>query len=134
MLAYASSKSGHFQVYVKHGILQGEESMVTDGPEFKNPYAWTPDGREIIFVRQDKDTGQDVYAVSVEGDHKLRPLVVSPFDQNEASLSPDGKWLAYVSDESGQQEVFVQAMNDPSIRAQISSEGGNEPRWIAFQQ
>jgi Tol biopolymer transport system component len=129
MLAYASTKSGHFQVYVKHGILQGEETRLTDGPEFKNPHAWTPDGREIIFVRQDKDTGQDVYAVSVEGDHKLRPLVVSPFDQIEASLSPDGKWLACVSNESGQQEVFVQAMNDPNTRAQISSEGGTDPRW-----
>jgi Tol biopolymer transport system component len=56
-------------------------------------------------------------------------LIVAPFDQTEASVSPDGKWLAYVSDESGQPEVFVQAMNDPNSRAQISSETGHVPHW-----
>lgn len=129
MLAYNSSKSGHMQVYVKHGIVQGEETMVTDGPETKALWDWTPDGREIVFGRQNKDTGWDLYAVAVEGDHKARPLVVAPFEQGRARVSPDGKWLAYVSDESGQKEVFVQAMSDPDTRTQISSEGGTEPRW-----
>jgi eukaryotic-like serine/threonine-protein kinase len=129
MLAYHSSKSGTVQVYVKHGIVQGEETMVTDGPGFKELEGWTPDGREIIFGRENKDTGWDLYAAAVEGDHKPRPLVVAPFNQADASLSPDGKWLAYVSDESGQNEVFVQAMNDPNTRAQISSEGATAPRW-----
>jgi Tol biopolymer transport system component len=128
-LAYFSSKSGHFQVYVKHGILQGEETVVTDGPELKTLYDWTPDGREIIFARKNKDTGWDLYAAAIEGDHKPRPLVVMPFNQAMASVSPDGKWLAYVSDESGQNEVFVQAMSDSAIRAQISSAGGTDPRW-----
>ncbi len=129
MLAYASSKSGHLQVYVKRGILQGDETVVTDGPERKILFGWTPDGREVIFGRDDKDTGADLYAAAIDGDHKLRPLVVAPFDQTEAAISPNGKWLAYVSNESGQQEVFVQAVNDPTTRAQISSEGGQEPRW-----
>jgi serine/threonine protein kinase/Tol biopolymer transport system component len=129
MLGYSSTKSGHMQLYVKHGILQGEETMVTDGPEMKALYDWTRDGREIIFGRQNKDTGWDVYAAAVEGDHKVRPLVVAPFEQGRARVSPDGKWLAYTSDESGRGEVFVQAMNDPSTRAQISSEGGKDPRW-----
>ncbi len=129
MLAYDSSKSGHQQVFVKHGIAQGAEAAVTDGPEEKVLYGWTPDGREVIFGRQNKDTGWDLYAAAIEGDHKVRPLVVMPFNQSEARLSPDGEWLAYMSDESGEPEVFVQAMNDPNIRAQISSEGGNNPRW-----
>jgi hypothetical protein len=129
MLAYTSSKSGNMQAYVKHGIVQGDETMVTDGTGVRNLFGWTADGRELIFSRDNKETGTDIYAVSVEGDHKPRPLVVAPFNQYAASLSPDGKWLAYVSDESGQGEVFVQAMNDPNKRAQISSEGGLSPRW-----
>jgi eukaryotic-like serine/threonine-protein kinase len=129
MLGYDSSKSGHQQVYVKHGIAQGPETAVTDGLENKEFYGWTPDGREVIFARQNKDTGWDLYAAGVEGDHKPRPLVVAPFNQNAARLSPDGKWLAYVSDESGQPEVFVQAMSDLGTRAQVSSEGGSDPRW-----
>jgi Tol biopolymer transport system component len=129
MLAYDSSKSGHQQVWVKHGIVQGVEAAVTDGPENKEFYGWTPDGREVIFAQQNKDTGWDLYAAAVEGDHKPRSLVVMPFNQQGARLSPDGKWLAYVSDESGQDEIFVQAMSDPSTRAQVSSGGGNNPRW-----
>jgi len=129
MLGYDSSKSGHQQIYVKHGIAQGDETALTDGPEDKEFCGFTPDGREVIFARQNKDTGWDLYAAAVDGDHKPRPLVVAPFNQRGARISPDGKWLAYVSDESGQHEIFVQAVNDASIRAQVSSEGGDEPRW-----
>jgi Tol biopolymer transport system component/predicted Ser/Thr protein kinase len=129
MLAYTSSKSGNLQVYVKHGIVQGDETMVTDGAGFRSLFGWTADGRELIVSRDNKETGADIYAAAVEGDHKSRSLVVAPFNQNAASLSPDGKWLAYVSDESGQAEIFVQAMNDANTRAQISSEGGLFPRW-----
>jgi serine/threonine-protein kinase len=129
-LGYDSSKSGHQQVYVKWGIAQGGETVATDGPENKEFYGFTPDGREIIFARKNKDTGWDLYAAAVEGDHKPRPLVEAPFDQRNACLSPNGKWLAYVSDESGQSEVFVQSMSDPGVRAQISSEGGTDPRWM----
>lgn len=114
---------------MKHGISQSEDIAVTDGSEDKEFYGWTPDGREVIFARKNKTTGWDLYAAAVEGDHKTRPLVVAPFNQSGARLSPDGKWLAYVSDESGQPEVFVQAMSDPGARAQISSEGGTDPRW-----
>jgi eukaryotic-like serine/threonine-protein kinase len=129
MLGYDSSKSGHQQVHVKQGITQSEDIAVTDGPEDKEFFGWTPDGREVIFARKNKDTGWDLYAATVAGEHKTRPLVVAPFNQGHARLSPDGKWLAYASDESGQFEVFVQSMSDSSTRAQISSEGGSDPQW-----
>lgn len=132
MLGYDSSKSGNQQIYVKHGIVQGAETAVTDGPENKEFYGWTPDGREVIFAQLNKDTGWDLYAAGIEGDHKPRPLVVAPFNQKDARLSPDGKWLAYVSDESGQPEVFVQAMSDAGTRAQVSSDGGTSPQWAHF--
>jgi serine/threonine protein kinase len=129
MFAYNSSKSGHMQVYVKRGIGQGSEEMVTDGPEDKALCDWTLDGREVIFGRQNENTGWDLYAAPIQGDHKPRPLVEAPFNQTGARVSPDGKWLAYISDESGQPEVFVQAINDPSTRTQVSRETGTEPRW-----
>ncbi len=130
MFAYDSSKSGHQQVYVKHGIGQGSEEMVTDGPGNKELYDWTLDGREVIFGQQNENTGWDLYAAPIQGDHKPRALVEALFDQTEARVSPDGKWLAYVSDESGQPEVFVQAISDPSTRTQVSRETGVAPRWV----
>jgi serine/threonine protein kinase len=129
MLAYDSSKSGYQQIYVKQGIGQGSEEMVTDGPENKELYDWTPDGREVIFGRQNEITGWDLYAAPIQGDHKPRALLKTPFNQTGARVSSDGKWLAYVSDESGQLEVFVQALSDPSTRTQVSRETGWEPHW-----
>jgi len=129
MLAYDSSMSGHQQVYVKHDTAQGSDEAVTDGPENKALYDWTKDGREVVFGRQNKGAGWDIYAALIHGDHKTRPLVEAPFNQTDACVSPDGKWLAYVSDESGQDEVFVQAMNAPGTRVQISRDTGSEPRW-----
>jgi serine/threonine-protein kinase len=78
---------------------------------------------------QSKDTALDVYAVSIEGEHKVRPLIAAPYNQRDATLSPDGRLLAYVSDESGQNEVFVVSTVDESSRAQISTEGGKQPHW-----
>jgi len=129
MLAYDSSMSGHQQVYVKHDTAQGSDEAVTDGVENKALYDWTKDGREVVFGRQNKGAGWDIYAALIHGDHKTRPLVEAPFNQTDACVSPDGKWLAYVSDESGQDEVFVQAMNAPGTRVQISRDTGSEPRW-----
>src|SRR5260370_13231661 len=130
MFAYDSSKSGRQQVYVKHGIGQGSEEMVTDGPENKELYDWTSDGREVIFGRQNENTGWDLYAAPIQGDHKPRALVEAPFNQTEARVSPDGKWLAYVSDEYGQPEAFVQAISDPNTRTQVSPDTGMHPRWV----
>jgi Tol biopolymer transport system component len=129
MLAYDSSKTGHQQLFLKHGIFEGAETTLTTGPENKELYGWTPDGRELIFGMQSKDTALDVYAVSIDGEHKVRSLIAAPYNQRDATLSPDGKLLAYVSDESGQNEVFVVSTVDESSRAQISTEGGKQPRW-----
>ncbi|MFY9559943.1 MAG: protein kinase [Terriglobales bacterium] len=129
MLAYNSSKSGRQQVYVKRGQGQGAEEVITDGPEDKATCDWTADGRNVIFARKNKDTGWDLYSASLQGDHKPRPVLEGPFNQTEGRISPDGRWLAYVSDESGQDEVFVQALNEPATRVQVSREGGTNPRW-----
>ena len=103
---------------------------MTDGPENKALYDWTKDGREVVFGRQNKGAGWDIYAALIHGDHKTRPLVEAPFNQTDACVSPDVKWLAYVSDESGRPEVYVRAF--PAVttaRWQVSATGGTLPVW-----
>jgi Tol biopolymer transport system component len=129
MLAYDSSKTGHQQIFVKHGIFEGEDSAVTTDLDSKELDGWMPNGRELIFGKQSNESGWDIYAVAVDGDHKMRPLINGPFNQTQANISPDGKWLAYLSDESGQNEVFVISATDPTARAQISTGGGKYPHW-----
>jgi hypothetical protein len=84
MLAYDSSKTGQQQVFVKPASGQGPERTVTDGPENKELYDWTANNREVIFGRENKESGWDLYAAAVEGNHQPRPLVVGPFSQTQA--------------------------------------------------
>jgi eukaryotic-like serine/threonine-protein kinase len=129
MLAYDSSKTGRQEIFLKHGILEGEETQITTDPDGKELYGWMPNGRELIYGKQSIESGWDIYAVAIDGDHKIRPLINGTFNQTEARISPDGKWIAYLSDESGRNEVFVVSATDPTARAQISTGGGKLPRW-----
>jgi Tol biopolymer transport system component len=95
------------------------------------PLDWSPDGRFLIF-RKDKlgSIAGDLWVLPLFGDRKAYPYLVSPFTKGRAVLSPNGRWLAYVSNESGTQEVFVQPFpNAASGKWQISTEGGTFPKW-----
>lgn len=75
-----------------------------------------------------EDSNANLATLSV-GDKELRPLVIDQFNKTEPALSPDGRWLAYVSDETGRPEVYVQAFPNPGARYLISANRGREPVW-----
>jgi len=90
---------------------------------------FTPDGRTMV-VRTTSSTGRDIWRVSLDSPTVgLRPLLTSPADERGVALSPDGRWMAYVSDESGRQEVYVRAFPGMEGRRQVSLDGGLEPVW-----
>jgi hypothetical protein len=70
-----------------------------------------------------------LWVLTLAGNHEARPLIESPFDKVEAQISPDGRWLAYASNESGHQEVYAQPFPGLGGKWQISTAGGAEPRW-----
>lgn len=72
---------------------------------------------------------RDIYSVSLDGDRKPQPILTSEFDESVPRLSPDGRWLAYTSDESGALEVYVRPFPGPGGRWKVSSDGGTEPIW-----
>ena len=74
-------------------------------------------------------TASDVWALPADGDRKPRAVVTTPFSESSPRLSPDGRWLAYTSNEPGRAEVFVQPFAGPGGRSQISTDGGSEPVW-----
>ena len=65
----------------------------------------------------------------LEGDHKPQAFLRTSFNESEARFSPDGRWIAYVSNESGRNEIYLQSYPDHSGKLQISSDGGDEPVW-----
>ncbi len=94
--------------------------------------SWTPDGTSLIVSRTMGATRDDLWLVPVRGG-EARPLVETPFADVQGVVSPDGRWLAYVSDESGRFEVYVEPFRDRSpgsvTRERVTNGGGSDPRW-----
>ena len=112
----------------------------SEQPLFKTdgsfPTDWSADGRFILFHtanapdNPDQRNGTDLWVLSL-ADLQARPLVATPFNEAQGALSPDGRWVAYASDESGAFEVYVQSFPGGGSKRPVSSGGGAEPRWRA---
>jgi serine/threonine-protein kinase len=111
----------------------GVPQLVYSAPADQYEAAWLPDLRHLV-VRQVSATGErDIWIVPVTGvaGDSVRPFAVTPSDERAIALSRDGRWLAYVSDEAGQSEVYVRAIPGPGGKTQVSRSGGTEPAWSA---
>jgi Tol biopolymer transport system component len=92
---------------------------------------WSPDGKTVLISPQRRKTGQDVEVIHLDGARGPVPLVQGPSDESAARLSPNGKWVAYQSTESGRPEVYVTSYPGAAAKWQVSTEGGVSPSWSA---
>jgi serine/threonine protein kinase/Tol biopolymer transport system component len=93
------------------------------------PCSVAPDGDTLAFLRQNAQTSRDVYVLSLSGRSGPRPVVSTPAFEGGAQFSPNGHWMAYASDESGQMQVYVRPFPGPDRRWQVSTQGGTQPLW-----
>jgi len=128
-IAYKSTKSGTPQIYLKHMTGTGEEELLTTGSADKDSTSWTPDSKEVVVQIHSEESGWDIYAIPISGDHKPRLLVGGPYDQNLGAISPDGRWVSYRSNESGKDEVYLQSLANATMKVQVSREGGHNAQW-----
>ena len=107
-----------------------EAEMLVEGERGHIPSSFSPDGRALIYdaLRPDA-TARDIWMLPLDGPRRPSALVAGAFMKSEGVLSPDGRWLAYVSDEGGQASVFVRPFPTGDGRWQISTPSGSEPRW-----
>lgn len=123
------SRSGAVALKASNGL--GEAENILPGTVF--PYSWSPDGRFIFCVRRGTKTRLDIYTLSTDGERKETLLLSSPFDDRFPQISPDGKWLAYATDDTGNYEIYVQSFSADgklgSDRKRISTAGGQMPVW-----
>ena len=92
---------------------------------------WSRDGRTLLISPQRRETGQDVEVLQLDGDRKPVPLVHGPSIESFGRFSPNGKWVAYESDESGRPEVYVTSYPAATAKWQVSTAGGSKPMWSA---
>jgi Tol biopolymer transport system component len=128
-IAYCSLVKGKWGIYVNLSSGSGTEELLYESELPKAPMSWSPDGKRIVFWSQDPKNAGDLWVLPLENDKKPVPLIATPFNETHGQISPDGKWIAYTSNSTGRNEIYVQPFPSGSGRYQISFHGGDWPRW-----
>jgi len=126
-----ASDSGVVNIYRKSADGSGEIDRLLDGKNPRFPGSWSPDGLRLALTEWSPDTMRDIWILTLNGEHQAVPMISTPYDEHSPFFSPDGRWLAYVSDESGRPEVYVQSYPAGRGRWLVSTSGGTEPVWSA---
>jgi Tol biopolymer transport system component len=131
-IAFASKRNGKWGLYVKASDGTGREELILESELQKMPMSWSPDSKLLVYWIDDPKTKGDLWMVPVEGDRKPVALVLTPADETHAQVSSDGKWMAYQSDETGTNQIYVRPFPEGSgNKSQVSTEGSPAiwPRW-----
>jgi serine/threonine-protein kinase len=127
-IAFYSNKEGRLSIYWQLADGSGGIERLTSSENINVPGSWSPEGQTLAFHQASPTTGNDIWMLRLS-DRKAQPFIQTPFNEGNPRFSPDGRWLAYVSDESGRFEVYVQPYPGPDGKWQVSKDGGTEPVW-----
>jgi eukaryotic-like serine/threonine-protein kinase len=128
-IVYSSLQKGKWGLYRTLSNGSGTEELLVESDLPKAPMSWSPDGKRLVFWVQDAKTVGDLWVLSVD-DKKAEPLIATPFNESHAQISPDGNWIAYASNSTGgRNEIYVRPFPSGSGIYQISTNGGDWPRW-----
>jgi eukaryotic-like serine/threonine-protein kinase len=128
-IVWRSNRGGIYDLYQKSAGGMGQDELLLHSGTPSSPGFWSADGRFIVYLPFDLKTGNDVWVLPLEGDRKPYPLLQSRYYETNPRPSPDGRWLAYTSNESGRLEVHVTTFPSPGAKWQISTDGGAQPYW-----
>jgi serine/threonine-protein kinase len=138
-IAFASARADKAtrNLYWQRSDGSGEAQRLTESRNAQMPASWHPSGKYLAYIEDSPQTGQDIMILPVDGDEasgfragKPSVFVNGPFLETDAAFSPDGRWLAYRSDESGRSEIYVRPFPGPGGRWQVSAGGGAHPTWF----
>jgi serine/threonine-protein kinase len=129
-LAYRATRAGSRDIYWRSVDGTGNEERLTTGKGLQTPASWTPDGKQLAYDDSSGTPGlSHISIVSLDVERKAQPYLQSRFTNEAPLFSPNGRWLAYVSNDTGRNEIYVQPYPGPGEKVPISTEGGDEPVW-----
>jgi WD40 repeat protein len=130
-IAFASNRAGDMDIYERSADGTGAEVALLRSSLGVRPLSWSPDGKTLLFEDLGPTTGTDIKLLVLLGEGKtsVRDFAATAFNERQASFSPDGKWIAYVSDDSGEFDVYIQSSDGTARRRKVSTNGGTEPLW-----
>jgi Tol biopolymer transport system component len=127
-IVFTSGRAGQYNIYMKPADGSGDAERLTVHEHQQKASSWSPDGRVLLLNVVDPDSGGDIYQLSLDDDRTLTPFLKTPFFELNPKFSPDGRWVAYGSTESGRWEVYVRAYPSGEKHL-VSVEGGRQPFW-----
>jgi serine/threonine-protein kinase len=130
VVLFQSTRDGGANIYRQSADGTHDAERLTTSPLRQLPDALTPDGKVLVFRQLDTSNNYDLHVISTSGDRSPKPLLASRFNEQNADLSPDGRWIVYEADDSGQVEVYVRPFpNVEDGRWIVSAGGGHRPVW-----
>ncbi|HEU5258703.1 MAG TPA: hypothetical protein VFU28_22100 [Vicinamibacterales bacterium] len=128
-IVFRSTSKGSSDLFRKPANGAGEEQPLLITPENKSSLDWSHDGRFVLYSIQNPRTASDIWALPMTGERKPFAVLESTYDEIEGQFSPDGRWLAYASNESGRYEIYIRTFPEAGGKWQISPAGGTQPRF-----
>jgi len=137
-IVFGSMRSGKVHLYLKSASVPGDEQLWLKSTD-ADVYAtnWSRDGRFLLYTGENQDTRSDLWLLPLQSDRRPSPLLRTKFNESSGQFSPDGHWIAYTSDESGRDEIYVAEFSSASVegawelgnKSLISKGGGSSPKW-----
>ena len=131
-LAFASPVDGRINLLHRPVDIPGEGKLLIGSEYSQFPSSWAKDGTHLAFVsfvRNSQGESHDILILTMEGSGSTQPFAQTKFDEQYPAFSPDGRWLAYVENKDGKQQVYVRSWREPGRTFQISIDGGRAPTW-----
>ena len=119
----------HLDLFEAPSTGAGPHTVLLTDADGKWPVSWSRDGKFVLYVTNSRTTSNDIWVLPFGGNRKPYPFLQSEASENWATFSPDGKWVAFSSTESGQVEVYVSAFPSTGRKWRVSADGGSQARW-----
>ena len=129
-IIWRSNRDGRYDLYWKAASGAGPDELLLKSSNIsKVPTDWSLDGRFLIYYEIDPKTKRDIWVLPLSGDRKPFPFLQTESSEAAGQLSPDGRWMAYTSDQSGAFEIYVRSFPSGGGQWQVSTKGGTGPCW-----